>query len=197
MTWTPERAGNWLFHCYMLTHVSPTKAFAPKDGGAGNSSSPAHDYSMGMAGLVLGVTVLPGATPPPSSAATTVARKLQLVISDNPGKIPLYNVEVNDPTTAAAPDKKKPPSLLGPPIVLTRGEATEIEVKNLSSNPTVIHWHGAENWENYYDGVVGWSGYGQQTTPAIAPGTSFIAGMTPTRAGPSSITLTGTILGSC
>ncbi|MGA8621780.1 MAG: multicopper oxidase domain-containing protein [Candidatus Sulfotelmatobacter sp.] len=195
MTWTPERAGNWLFHCYMLTHVSPTKAFAPKDGGAGNSSSPAHDYSMGMAGLVLGVTLLPGATPPPSSAATTVARKLQLVISDNPGKIPLYNVEVNDPTTAAASDKK-PPSLLGPPIVLTRGEATEIEVKNLSSNPTVIHWHGLE-LENYHDGVLGWSGYGQQTTPAIAPGTSFIAGMTPTRAGPSSITLTGTILGSC
>ena len=24
MTWTPERAGNWLFHCHVMAHVSPT-----------------------------------------------------------------------------------------------------------------------------------------------------------------------------
>ena len=24
MTWTPERAGNWLFHCHVMTHVSPS-----------------------------------------------------------------------------------------------------------------------------------------------------------------------------
>ena len=180
MTWTAGRAGNWLFHCHMLTHMLPTSAFAPKEVSAADSS--AHDRSMGMAGLVIGITVPPVATPALSPAETRSARKLQLVISDNPGKIPLYDLEVNDPMTPAAPDKKKAASLLGPPIVLTRGEATEIEVQNHSSDPTVIHWHGLE-LENYYDGVTGWTGSGQQTTPAIAPGTSFIARMTPKRAG--------------
>jgi manganese oxidase len=182
MTWTPERAGNWLFHCHMLVHMSPTEAFAPKEGGAASPSSSVHDHRMGMAGLVMGITVLPGANHPPSAAPAAAVRKLQLVISDNPGKIPLYNLEVNDPIAAVAPDKKKPPGLLGPPIVLTQGEATEIEVKNQSSNPTVIHWHGIE-LENYYDGVAGWTGSGQQTTPPIPPGTSFIVRMTPPRAG--------------
>ena len=180
MTWTAGRAGNWLFHCHMLTHMLPTSAFAPKEVSAADSS--AHDRSMGMAGLVIGITVPSVVTPALSPAATRSARKLQLVISDNPGKIPLYDLEVNDPMTPAAPDKKKAASLLGPPIVLTRGEITEIEVQNHSSDPTVIHWHGLE-LENYYDGVAGWTGSGQQTTPAIAPGTSFIARMTPTRAG--------------
>jgi manganese oxidase len=78
--------------------------------------------------------------------------------------------------------KTESSTLLGPPIVLTRGEATEIEVKNQSSNPTVIHWHGIEV-ESYYDGVPGWTGSGQQTTPPVAPGTSFVAHMTPPRAG--------------
>ena len=25
MTWTPERAGNWLFHCHIKDHVSPER----------------------------------------------------------------------------------------------------------------------------------------------------------------------------
>jgi len=181
MTWTPERAGNWLFHCHMLDHMLPAEALAPKEGQPAAYSS-AHDRNIGMGGLVIGISVLPGATPSPSPAAATAARKLQLVISENPGKIPLYNLEVNDPLKPSAPDKDKPPSLLGPPIVLTRGEATEIEVKNQSSKPTAIHWHGIE-LESYYDGVAGWTGSSQQTTPPVAPGTSFIARMTPPRAG--------------
>ena len=74
------------------------------------------------------------------------------------------------------------PSLLGPPIVLTRGEMAEIEVKNQMSQPTSIHWHGIE-LESYYDGVAGWTGSGQQTTAAVAPGGSFVVRMTPPRAG--------------
>jgi FtsP/CotA-like multicopper oxidase with cupredoxin domain len=183
MTWTPERAGNWLFHCHMLAHMAPPEALAPKGGQPAAYSSPSvHDHRAGMGGLVIGITVLPGTSTPPSPVAAVAPRKLQLVIAENPGKVPLYNLEVNDPQKPAAPNQDKPPGLLGPPIVLTRGEATEIEVKNLSSNPTVIHWHGIE-LESYYDGVPGWTGSGQQTTPAIAPGASFTAHMTPPRAG--------------
>ena len=183
MTWTTERAGNWLFHCHMLVHMSPSKALASKEGQpAAYPPASLHDHRMGMGGMVIGITVLPGPTSTPSPVAATTTHKLQLVISDNPGKIPLYKLEVNDPMRPVPSEKKESPSLLGPPIVLTCGEATEIEVKNQSSNPTVIHWHGIEV-ESYYDGVPGWTGSGQQTTPPVAPGTSFVARMTPPRAG--------------
>jgi len=58
----------------------------------------------------------------------------------------------------------------------------EIEVKNNTQRPTAIHWHGME-LESYYDGVPGWTGSGEQITPAIAVGGSFVARMTPPRAG--------------
>jgi FtsP/CotA-like multicopper oxidase with cupredoxin domain len=181
MTWTPERAGNWLFHCHMVVHMSPAEALHPKEAQAA-SYSPAHEHNAGMGGLAIGITVLPGTITALSSVSTNAVRKLQLAISENPEKIPMYKLEVNDPREPATLAKSKPSSLLGPPIILTRGETTEIEVKNLTSNPTVIHWHGIE-LESYYDGVAGWTGSGQQTTPPVAPGTSFVARMTPPRAG--------------
>lgn len=183
MTLTPDRPGNWLFHCHMVEHMSPSKFLHPI-GAEPASYSPEHQHGAGMGGLVLGITVLPDASAAPGAVATKEARKLQLVIAENPAKVPFYSLEVIDPKlpATAAPDKDKPPSLLGPPIILTRGEATEIEVKNQTNGPTAIHWHGME-LESYYDGVAGWTGSGQQMTPPIAPGTSFIARMTPPRAG--------------
>jgi manganese oxidase len=183
MSWTPERPGSWLFHCHMMAHMSPPEVPGPQEGQpAAYSPSPAHDHNLGMAGLVMGITVLGAATPAATVPLAVSARKLQLVISDNPGKVPLYALEVNDLTKPAVPNEKKPPGLLGPPIVLMRGEATEIEVKNMSSHPTAIHWHGIE-LESYYDGVAGWTGSGQQITPPVEPGSSFVARMTPPRAG--------------
>jgi FtsP/CotA-like multicopper oxidase with cupredoxin domain len=55
-------------------------------------------------------------------------------------------------------------------------------VKNESNSPTAIHWHGIQ-LESCYDGMPGWTGSGQQMTPPIAPGESFIARMTPPQAG--------------
>ena len=184
MTWTPDRAGNWLFHCHMVLHMSPSESLHPKSAEPAGYS-PEHEHATGMGGLVIGITVLPDAAAP-APVAATVPRKLQLVISENPAKVPLYTLEVNDPklpvAVSTAPDKDKPPSLLGPPIILTRGETTEIEIKNQTSGPTAIHWHGME-LESYFDGVPGWTGSGQSTTPPVAPGTSFVARMTPPRAG--------------
>ena len=31
MTWTPERAGNWLFHCHIMHHVSLDAASGRRD----------------------------------------------------------------------------------------------------------------------------------------------------------------------
>lgn len=121
MTWTPERAGNWLFHCHMLSHMSPTEALHPKEAHPAAYSS-AHDSNAGMGGLVIGITVLSGSISAPSSVAANAAHKLQLVISENPEKIPLYKLEVNDSKAPAEPDKNKPPSLLGPRLSLPGGK---------------------------------------------------------------------------
>jgi len=181
MTWSPKREGNWLFHCHMVAHMSPPKPLHPPDAKP-EAHAPAHDYSAGMGGLILGITVLPGTSAAAVAAATTAPHKLQLVLSDNPEKIPLYKLEVNDPAAPPPPGAKKKPSLLGPPIVLVRGEPAEIEVKNQSSHATSVHWHGME-LESYYDGVAGWTGSGTQISPAINSGESFVARMTPPRAG--------------
>lgn len=180
MTWTPDRTGNWLFHCHMILHMSPLPTLHPPH--AKPADAAGHDHSAGMGGLVIGITVVPGASPEAAPFDSRNARKLQLVISDNPAKIPLYRVDLNDPTAPRKQEENKQPALLGPPIILTRGEPVEIEVKNQSSNPTAIHWHGIE-LESYYDGVPGWSGSGQQITPPIDPGTSFVARIKPPRAG--------------
>jgi len=181
MIWTPERAGNWLFHCHMTLHMSPSPTLHPPD-----AKPAAHvaenGYTAGMGGLVIGITVVPGAGQQAIAAKTGNGRKLQLVVSENPEKIPLYRLDLNDPAAPRKSDEKKQPALLGPPIILTRGEPVEIEVKNQTSTPTAIHWHGIE-LESYYDGVAGWSGSGQQITPAIAPGASFVAYITPPSAG--------------
>jgi FtsP/CotA-like multicopper oxidase with cupredoxin domain len=167
----------------MVSHMSPSEALHPPS--AKPVSDTDHDHNMLMAGLVVGITILPKADAKPAVVSAGAARKLQLVISDNAGKIPLYKLEVKDPTHPAAPmpaGTETAPSFLGPPIVLTRGEATEIEIKNQMKEPTAIHWHGME-LESYYDGVAGWTGSGKQTTPPIAAGGSFVARMLPVRAG--------------
>jgi manganese oxidase len=137
-----------------------------------------------MGGLVMGITVIPGATAAKAASVPTSApHKVQLVISDNAEKIPLYKIELNDLAVPAGANEKvaagkKKAVLVGPPIVLVRGEPAEIEVKNESAHETSIHWHGME-LESYYDGVAGWTGSGQRITPSVAPGGSFVARMTP------------------
>src|SRR6516164_6817025 len=181
MTWIPDRPGNWLFHCHMVNHMSPQRPLHPANSKLA-ADGPEHDHSAGMGGMVIGITVAPNASKQPGPVEGKNARKLQLVISENPGKIPLYRLDLNDPAAPRKPDAEKQPALLGPPIILTRGEPVEIEVKNQSGSPTAIHWHGIE-LESYYDGVPGWSGSGRQITPPIAPGAAFLVRFIPPRTG--------------
>jgi manganese oxidase len=182
MSWSPERPGQWLFHCHMFQHMTPP--VVPNVPGlsirAGVASASEHTMGdeAGMGQMVLGITV-------PSPRKTTPAqpwhadRRLQLVINER-NEAPHYALQLNDATHPGSTPNK--PGLLGPPIVLTRGQPVEIEVVNRLKEPTAIHWHGIE-LESYYDGVPGWSGEGGQITPSISPGTSFAARMTPPRAG--------------
>ncbi len=185
VSWVPERPGRWLYHCHMLVHMSP-----PERPPRGNPA-PAADHAYvhgagpdpaGMGGLVLGITVLED-KPEPKSPVWQAERKLQLIIEERKAGRPLYALELRDAAQASPPTQKTPaPLLIGPPIVLTRGQPVEIEVTNRTKDQTGIHWHGIE-LESYYDGVPGWTGTPQRTTPAIPPGGSFVARMTPPRAG--------------
>ncbi len=190
MEWTPEREGNWLFHCHIMHHVSPDRrlgaATSPADGHAAHGSGHAqaqHDPSLGMAGMVLGITVLPADAASPAPPFTECARrKLTMVIQPGrgtPGRGPSAGFAVSDADQPAAAAAVSSP---GPTLVLRRDEPVEITVVNRLPEATSIHWHGLEI-DSYYDGVHGWSGSGRQVAPMIAPGASFVVRITPPRAG--------------
>ena len=188
MEWTPEREGNWLFHCHVMHHVSPERRLgtgaAAADPHAAHGSSHGHaphDPSLGMAGMVLGITVLPAdASSAVPHSAERSPRKLTMVIQRG-GEAP------GGPTAGFAVSEAGEPPVVrvsspGPVLVLRRDEPVEITVVNRLEEATSLHWHGLE-LESYYDGVHGWSGGDRKVAPMIAPGASFVVRITPPRAG--------------
>jgi len=57
-----------VFHCHMVQHMSPPDAPSPTETQPA-AFTPTHEHSAGMAGLVMGITVLAGATLPPIQTA--------------------------------------------------------------------------------------------------------------------------------
>ena len=184
VSWTPTHPGNWIFHCHLAFHFAPELSNSAGEvmGAAMNSDHQQH-HSSGMAGLIVGIEVHPRATDVGEARPKPPQHQLTLTISQNPppvnSKRRCINVELRDGATVSATAQG---SELGPPIILYRGQPTEITVVNKLASPTAIHWHGIE-LESYYDGVPGFGGDSRQVTPAVAPGESFIAHMTPPRAG--------------
>ena len=184
MSWTPMHPGNWIFHCHLAFHFDPDLANeAGEVMGIAMDSGHQHLDHSGMSGLIVGIEVRPGKADLAEVRPRPPQRRLTLTISQNP---PTPNstrrcigVELRDGETITSTAHG---SELGPPIILYRGQPTEITVVNKLANPTAIHWHGIE-LESYDDGVPGIGGDSRQVTPPIAPGESFIAHMTPPRAG--------------
>ncbi|MEQ9568585.1 MAG: multicopper oxidase domain-containing protein, partial [Longimicrobiales bacterium] len=179
ISWVPTEPGNWIFHCHFMRHMSWIQALDPEDA---TSDAHAGDRSGEdlMAGLVLGITV----DPRPGAVATSDVprRRLELHIGRHPGVFgddAGYGFVLQDGERAPAPDSVRFP---GSPIVLARGEPTEIEVHNHADVPLGVHWHGLE-LESWADGVPGWSGSPDAVRGAVAPGSSFTVRMTPPRAG--------------
>ena len=181
-----EREGRWLFHCHMLSHMSAEYRHI-EPGGPG-TYQPAvgmyHDAldSTGMAGLVLGMTVRPGARPASPAASSALARKLTLLVRERPATDRSPGATVFQLQEGPQPPALDAATVPGPPLVLKRDEPVEITVVNQLREPTAVHWHGIE-LDSYYDGVPGWGGSGEQVTPSIAPGQSFVARFAPPRAG--------------
>ena len=194
MTWAAERTGNWLFHCHILSHMSAdqrldtTEAvrFKHASNSPGNHVAETHS-ERSMAGLVLGITVVPaGKAARPARAphlrVPSRARVIQLFANTRPrvfGDRPGFSFVAQEGVQAPAPDSMRIP---GTPLVLTRGEPVAVVVHNRLPTPIAVHWHGIE-LESYYDGVGGWSGSASRIAPMIAPGDSFVARFTPPRAG--------------
>jgi FtsP/CotA-like multicopper oxidase with cupredoxin domain len=178
MEWVPERPGQWLMHCHMTFHMMQPESLP------GYSVSTAYSvHNAGMGGLVLGLNVLPSAQiaathPSPSP----LVHKFRLDVRERPAtRLALagYSYVVSESGHEPPADVLPP---VGDPLVLTRGEPAEIAIFNHLNEPTTVHWHGIE-LESAYDGVPDWSGSSTETTPPIAPGASFLARMTPPRAG--------------
>jgi FtsP/CotA-like multicopper oxidase with cupredoxin domain len=182
LTFTPERAGNWLFHCHMIGHISPRHRLRPRLVSIEpHKHDDSHHLSEGMAGLVMGLRVLPTTDSKPRPTIEQ-RRKLNLFIQEQAdyfGREPALGYSLQQGSTQPAPDKVDLP---GPTIVLARGEPVSINIVSRIQEPTSIHWHGIE-LESYFDGVPGWGGHAGSITPSIAPGGSFVAEMTPPRAG--------------
>jgi FtsP/CotA-like multicopper oxidase with cupredoxin domain len=177
MTWIPERAGNWLFHCHIPEHFGAR-------GPLGMEPPPGthHDHAKdGMNGLVMGVHVRPAV----NAAATrmsTAPRQVRLLVREGRASTPdepsfRYSLHEGGAEPAIPGERG-----IGPVIDLTRGEPVQITVVNRLKEATAVHWHGIE-LESYFDGVPGFSGEPTRITPLIAAGDSFVVRMTPPRSG--------------
>ncbi|MBC7894401.1 MAG: multicopper oxidase domain-containing protein [Cytophagaceae bacterium] len=178
MSWSPNRAGNWIFHCHLAGHISHLVALGTERGVPAPHAHGAH-ASHQMAGLVLGIKV---AAKGPQVAAPTTYRPMRLVIrsrpnvyGDKPGYAYVLGGSAEESDTASLPERS-------PTLVLDRNVPVAINVVNRSHEPAAVHWHGIE-LESFPDGVPGWSGSGNSVLPAIRPGDSLTVRFTPPRVG--------------
>jgi manganese oxidase len=169
MVWTPERSGHWLFHCHLPLH---TELHAPLGPVKASGHGHVHDVPHGMSNLMMGITVN---GPAPSDGRSRRQVRLNVHQHDSVAgdKAPRWSYSFSD-----APER----NAAGPTIVLQQNEPVAITVINRGKAPTAVHWHGIE-LESFNDGTPGFGGYGSRVSPLIAPNDSFIARMTPPRAG--------------
>ncbi|MBZ5666601.1 MAG: multicopper oxidase domain-containing protein [Acidobacteriia bacterium] len=175
--WHPEEPGRWIFHCHILTHISPDTMMLRRKLNTEHTNMSHDDPMQDMAGLVMGITILPRPGDRTHPKPPKPRRRLALVIDNQQGG--------TNPRGYALSERGQATSSVsapGPMLVLTQGEPIAIRVTNRLSEATSVHWHGIE-LQSYYDGVPGWTGYQKQVTPMIQPGKSFDVYFNPPRAG--------------
>ena len=181
MSWSPHTPGNWLFHCHLVEHISgksrPSGLYPVANDDHRGAGHAEHD----MTGLVLGIHVRPRPNEPPPKPDSP-RRHLRLFVNQRPavyGTNSAYAFVLQEGDREPSRDSLRLP---GSTITLVRGEPAAITVINRTQEPVSVHWHGIE-LDSYFDGVGQWSGMGKRLAPAMAPGDSFVAHMTPPRAG--------------
>jgi FtsP/CotA-like multicopper oxidase with cupredoxin domain len=190
MSWSPDRPGNWLFHCHFALHLLADSV----------SAGPDDPHRRDMVGMVLGVNVAdrPGARAAGEPAPVRHLRLIAIADSALPHEgrrdagarnlTPLHQFAADSVPSMRFVLEEQGHRLetvrdFSPELDLTRGVPVSIMIVNQLSEPTSVHWHGIEVEDSYVDGVPGFSGAGRHLAPAIAPGDSFEARFTPPRAG--------------
>jgi manganese oxidase len=196
LTWSPERSGNWIFHCHFASHIASVAALEADRrmpvavAVAAVPSAPVHAVNADesaqhaamqhrMAGLVLGIRVTPRGRP---AEAGGEARPIRLLVRSRPS---VYGDYVGYAYVLGGSPAEADPNALpipGPILELTRGQPVAVTIVNQAHEGAAIHWHGIE-LQSFPDGVPGWSGQGKQTLPMVAPGESLTVRFTPPRAG--------------
>ncbi|HJU66214.1 MAG TPA: multicopper oxidase domain-containing protein [Gemmatimonadaceae bacterium] len=183
ISWSPERPGNWIFHCHIARHIvaepapeSEKAMFGMRHAArVGNGDHHVH----AMAKLVLGIRVKPRGELRRSSGEP---RPIRLLVRSRPspdggharyGYVLGGSAEETEPAATPIP---------GPTLVLEKDQPVAITVVNQSHEPAAVHWHGVE-LESFPDGVPGWSGDEKGVLPVIQPRDSLTVRFTPPRAG--------------
>ena len=134
LSWVPEREGNWVFHCHFAFHVSHHLALGGDDADPSTAPRVAAISTVAateehspmphrMSGLVLGIHVVPGATPAPRRATDRPPREIRLLAQTAPrryGTLAGMGYVVQEGGAEPARDSIDVP---GPTLVLRRGRA--------------------------------------------------------------------------
>ncbi len=181
MSFLPDRAGNWIFHCHFAGHLSHHVAMDTERGVASPQNDSHHmaDAPHQMYGLVMGLRVAPRG---PVAKAPADARPIRLFVREKArvyGEHPGYSFVLGGTGAERKTDSLVVP---GPVLVLERGKPVAVTIVNRSLDRAAVHWHGIE-LQSYPDGVPGWSGMGKEILPSVAPGDSIVVRFTPPRTG--------------
>lgn len=176
LVFSPNRPGNWLFHCHLVFHVNHDARLDDTGGEHMHEGDP----NKHMAGLVIGIVVNPSPTAVAASSGDTARFRLFADEKPRTGYTPLTMTYVlqRGATEPAVDSVEK----AGAVLVFHRDVPTQVTILNRAHNATSVHWHGIE-LESYSDGVAGWSGMSSRVAPMIAPKDSFVAHLTMPRAG--------------
>ena len=193
LSWTADRAGDWMFHCHIDDHIS---RHAPVRDMLAHRADPQltvakrfHLADQPMGGMVVAVTVVPI---PGDRAPLPLAATRTLAVDVNSEVVPgaRFGLSRDSFTLSEAGHSALSTGSLGPPIVLVQGAPVAIAITNHMTETTSIHWHGIALEDSYYDGGAGMgmtpgmaSMSNRRMPPAIVPGKTFVARFVPPDAG--------------
>lgn len=179
LTFSPERSGNWVFHCHVASHIAPFESFDSDKSVMTHEDHDATADANHMVGLVLAMNVRRTG---PAPVAPAVARSIRMIVRS---KAAVYGKNIGYAfVLGGSPEERDTAAMKvpGPQLELTRGERVAVTIVNQSHESAAIHWHGIE-LESFPDGVPGISGDSGSILPHIKAGDSITVRFTPPRAG--------------
>ncbi|MBC5825025.1 MAG: multicopper oxidase domain-containing protein, partial [Candidatus Eremiobacteraeota bacterium] len=189
LSWTADRAGDWMFHCHIDDHIS---RHAPLRDMLSGKADPHltiakrfHLPNQPMGGMVIALKVLPRGDDHASVASGSPRR---LALEATARVVPGARFGLSQDSFALTDGERTIPATgsLGPLIVLTQGQPVAIAVTNHMDEATSVHWHGVALQDSYDDGGAG-MGMSMMAdphmSPAIEPGQTFVAHFVPPDAG--------------